>query len=59
MRGFAKERNMRRDPKVTLVCFDPRQPLRYLEIRGSVVEMTETGALERRSGSTGWRRCST
>ena len=44
MRGFAKERNMRRDPRVTLLCFDPRQPLRYLEIRGSVVEMTEEGA---------------
>jgi PPOX class probable F420-dependent enzyme len=41
MRGFAKERNMRRNPVVTLLCFDPRQPLRYLEIRGRVVEMTE------------------
>ena len=44
MRGFAKERNMRRDPRVTLLCFDPRRPLRYLEIRGVVVEMTEGGA---------------
>jgi PPOX class probable F420-dependent enzyme len=44
MRGFAKERNMRRDPRVTLLCYDPRQPLRYLEIRGTVVEMTEDGA---------------
>jgi hypothetical protein len=26
MRGFAKELNMRRDPRVTLLCFDPRQP---------------------------------
>ena len=34
MRGFAKERNMRRDPRVTLLCFDPRGPLRYLEVRG-------------------------
>jgi PPOX class probable F420-dependent enzyme len=46
MRGFAKERNMRRDPRVTLLCLDPRQPLRYLEIRGKVVEMTEVGAAE-------------
>ena len=38
MRGFAKERNMRHDPRVTLLCFDPRQPLRYLEVRGTVVE---------------------
>ena len=44
MRGFAKERNMRRDPLVTLLCYDPRQPLRYLEVRGTVVEMTEEGA---------------
>ncbi len=44
MRGFAKERNMRRNPRVTLLCYDPRQPLRYLEVRGTVVEMTEDGA---------------
>jgi PPOX class probable F420-dependent enzyme len=46
MRGFAKERNMRRDPRVTLLCYDPSQPLRYLEVRGRVVEMTEAGAAE-------------
>ena len=44
MRGFAKERNMRRNPKVTLLCYDPRRPLRYLEVRGTVAEMTEAGA---------------
>jgi PPOX class probable F420-dependent enzyme len=46
MLGFLKERNMRRDPRVTLLCYDPREPLRSLEIRGAVVEMTESGALE-------------
>jgi PPOX class probable F420-dependent enzyme len=46
MRGFRKEKNMRANPKVTLLCFDPRQPLRYLEVRGIVVEMTEIGALQ-------------
>ena len=35
---------MRRDPRVTLLCFDPPEPDRSLEIRGRVVEMTETGA---------------
>ena len=35
---------MRRDPRVTLLCYDPRRPLRYLEIRGTVVGMTEVGA---------------
>jgi hypothetical protein len=61
MRGFAKERNMRHDPRVTLLCFDPRQPLRYLEvpvlcrIRPSHVVAvdatgTEAGPLPRASG---------
>jgi PPOX class probable F420-dependent enzyme len=46
MRGFAKERNMRRNPRVTLLCYDPRQPLRYLEVRGTVIEMRQAGAAE-------------
>ena len=46
MRGFAKERNMRRNPRVTLLCYDPSRPLRYLEVRGLVIEMTEEGASE-------------
>jgi PPOX class probable F420-dependent enzyme len=46
MRGFRKERNMRRDPRVTILGYDPRQPLRFLEVRGRVVEMTEDGAAE-------------
>ena len=46
MRGFRKEKNMRRNPRVTLLCYDPREPLRSLEVRGQVVEMTECGALE-------------
>jgi hypothetical protein len=25
MRGFAKERNMRRNRRVTLLCYDPRR----------------------------------
>jgi PPOX class probable F420-dependent enzyme len=45
MRGFLKERNMRRNPRATLLCYDPRQPLRYLEVRGTVVDMTEDGAM--------------
>lgn len=46
MRGFQKERNMRRNPLVTLLCCDPQRPLRSLEVRGTVVEMTEIGAVE-------------
>jgi len=50
MRGFRKERNMRLNPRVTLLCFDPREPLRYVEVRGVVEEMTEVGALEHLDG---------
>lgn len=46
MRGFRKEKNMRLNPRVTLLCYDPREPLRYLEVRGMVVDMTEDGAME-------------
>jgi PPOX class probable F420-dependent enzyme len=45
MRGFAKERNMRRDPRVALLCYDPRRPLRSLEVRGVVISMSENAAL--------------
>lgn len=45
MRGFRKERNMRANPKVTLLAYDPKQPLRHVEVRGTVVEMTPDGAL--------------
>jgi PPOX class probable F420-dependent enzyme len=50
MRGFRKEKNMRLNPKVTLLCYDPKIPLRSLEIRGTVVEMTEIGAMEHLDG---------
>jgi PPOX class probable F420-dependent enzyme len=43
MRGFVKERNMRSNQRVTLLCFDPREPLRYLEMRGHVVGIVEQG----------------
>ncbi len=46
MRGFRKEKNMRANPHVTLLAFDPQHPLCSLEIRGTVVEITEEGALE-------------
>ncbi len=52
MRGFRKEKNMRANPKVTLLCYDPRKPLRSLEVRGLVVEMTEEGAMEHLDGLT-------
>ena len=50
MRGFRKEKNMRANSRVTLLCFDPCEPLRFLEVRGMVVEMTEEGALQHLDG---------
>jgi len=46
MRGFRKEKNMRANPHVTLLVYDPRNPPRNIEIRGRVVAMSEAGAVE-------------
>lgn len=46
MKGFRKEKNMRLNPKVSLLIYDPKNPLRNIEIRGLVVEMCEEGAIE-------------
>ncbi len=43
-RGRVKDRNMRRNPKVALSIMDPKNPYRYLEVRGKVTEITENGA---------------
>jgi len=42
--GRQKDRNIRRDPRVSLAVIDPDNPYRYLEIRGRVVEITKDGA---------------
>ncbi len=43
-KGRVKDRNMRRDPRVSLAIIDPDNPYRYLEVRGHVVDVTEGGA---------------
>ncbi len=43
-KGRVKDKNMRRDPRVSLSLQDPANPYRYLEVRGRVVEITEKGA---------------
>ncbi len=45
-KGRRKDRNMRSNPRVSLAISDPDNPYRYLEVRGSVVEITEDGADE-------------
>jgi len=46
MKGFRKEKNMRLNPGISLLAFNPQNPLHNIEIRGCVVEMTEQGAVE-------------
>jgi hypothetical protein len=46
MKGFRKEKNMRLNPKISLLAYDPKNPLHNIEIRGLVIEMSEEGAVE-------------
>ena len=43
-KGRRKDRNMRRDRRVSLEISDPDNPYRYLEVRGEVEVITEDGA---------------
>lgn len=43
--GRAKERNWRRDPRVSVLFFDPAKPYGYVEVRGHV-ELTTDGGPE-------------
>ncbi len=45
VRGRLKERNMARDPRVSVSVFDQENPYNYVEIRGTV-EMTDEGGRE-------------
>ncbi len=49
MRGFRKEKNMRAHPRVTLLAYEQRNPLRSLEVRGTV-DRDDRG---RRTGTSG------
>ncbi len=42
-KGRRKDQNMRARPKVALSIQDPENPYRYLEVRGTVDEITEEG----------------
>ena len=43
-KGRWKDKNMRNRPQVALSIVDPDNPYRYIQIRGKVVDVTETGA---------------
>jgi len=44
--GRQKDKNLQREPRVSLALLDPDNPYRYLEVRGRVVERTHNGADE-------------
>ncbi len=44
--GRQKDRNVRRDPRVSVAIIDADNPYRYVEVRGRVGEITEKGADE-------------
>lgn len=44
--GRQKDKNMRRDSKVTIMALDPDNGYRWLEVRGEVVEIDESAGLE-------------
>ena len=46
VRGYAKVRNIERDPRVTVAVSDPDNPSRYFEVRGRVVDVTTEGGAE-------------
>jgi hypothetical protein len=41
-----KDKNVQKDPRITLAIADPENPYRYLTVRGEVVERRQDGARE-------------
>ncbi|HZP24048.1 MAG TPA: PPOX class F420-dependent oxidoreductase [Terriglobales bacterium] len=44
--GRLKDKNMKRDPRVSVALIDPDNPYRFLEIRGKIREATQNGAAQ-------------
>ena len=42
--GRRKDRNVRANPKVTVLSLDPQDPFHWVEIRGEVIEFDESDA---------------
>jgi len=43
-RGRVKDKNLRRTPAMALTITDPDNPYRYVQVRGRVANVTESGA---------------
>ncbi|WHU49943.1 pyridoxamine 5'-phosphate oxidase family protein [Gordonia sp. L191] len=46
VQGFQKDKNIQRDPRVSINVSDPDNPARYFEIRGRVIGSTTDGGAE-------------
>lgn len=46
VRGRIKDKNIRRDPRVSILAVDPEDSYRFISIRGIVEEITEEGAVD-------------
>jgi PPOX class probable F420-dependent enzyme len=46
VQGFQKVRNIERDNRVALTVSDHRDPTKYLQVRGRVINMTTEGGAE-------------
>ena len=44
--GFQKLRNMERDPRVAVAVSDPANPIRFITVRGRVIDTTTAGGAE-------------
>ncbi|MBN1562501.1 MAG: PPOX class F420-dependent oxidoreductase [Anaerolineae bacterium] len=45
-RGRQKDRNMVANPKVAILAIDPGNPFRWIEVRGTVEQITEEGGVD-------------
>ena len=45
-RGRVKDVNMRSRPVAALLIADPRDPMRYIQVRGRILGISETGAMD-------------
>ena len=43
-KGRVKDKNLRRTPSVALTIMDPDNPYRYIQVKGRVANVTESGA---------------
>jgi PPOX class probable F420-dependent enzyme len=44
--GRKKDDNIRRNPNVAIAIVDPKNPYRYMQLRGRVVDITQDGAVD-------------